>query len=628
MLGMRFLSCVLTIVCLLPVGSAWSLDADDLSDPKVVEAYVDGVVKPLMVEGHSPSGVFALMKDDEIIFTKGYGWQNVEERIPVDPASTLFRPGSISKLFTWVSVMQLVEQNKLDLDVDINTYLNTFQIKDTYPGQPVTLRHCMTHTAGFEDGFLGYLIIEDPEKVIPLADAMKKYQPERVNPPGVESAYSNYGTSLSGLVVANVSGMTFAAYVQENIFNVLGMNHSTFEEPLPERLDQNMAVAYKYQGGQYIARPYELISNFIPAGAMAATATDMLKFGSALLNGGSLDGRSILQPETLEEMNRTHFTYDQRIKGMGLGFIHYPWGDTDTFGHDGATTAFFSHLGMTPSARLVIFSSFSGPGGGKIYHALSRGIYHEFFPIDAFNDSRSPELSGQVTTFSGTYLPWRGNFSQIEKLMGLGGQVKVVPSGEDALMIGKDRFIQIGDRLFQNADNGDIVAFQENGQGEIIGFAHNGMPFLSMYKAGVHESQMFNLVLLGLSVIVFLAVVLRFLYQRDRYRELPLAEKRAVRAAILAASSHLWTLIFGVIVIAALGDQLLLHIPFLFKFWLIFPIIATLATFYLLYQAVLVWKNGLLNGKFARARYSIVSVCALLIAWFYYFWNILGFRYY
>ncbi|MCH8071532.1 MAG: beta-lactamase family protein, partial [Proteobacteria bacterium] len=353
MLGIRnWLPVATALLFVIPVQA---FNADDLNDPKVVEAFVDGVVKPLMAEGHSPSGVFVLMKDGEVILQKGYGWQNVEERIPVDPARTLFRPGSISKLFTWVSVMQLVEQGRLDLDADINNYLKTFQIKDTFPGQPITLRHCMTHTPGFEDGFLGYLIIEDPENIISLADAMKKYQPERVNPPGIKGAYSNYCTSLSGLVVANVSGVSFNDYVETNIFNVLGMDNSSFDEPLPVRLEQYMAVAYKYDAGKYVARPYELITNFTPAGALAATAEDMLKFGDALLNGGSYDGRRILKAETLDQMKMSHFTYDDRIKGIGLGFLRYPWGDTDTFGHDGGTTAFFSHLGITPSANLVIF---------------------------------------------------------------------------------------------------------------------------------------------------------------------------------------------------------------------------------------------------------------------------------
>ena len=105
---LKIRNCLLATAGLLTFIPAWAFDADDLSDPKVVEAFVDGIVKPLMAEGHSPSGTFALMKDGRVIFTKGYGWQNVEQRIPVDPRKTLFRPGSISKLFTWVSVMQLV----------------------------------------------------------------------------------------------------------------------------------------------------------------------------------------------------------------------------------------------------------------------------------------------------------------------------------------------------------------------------------------------------------------------------------------------------------------------------------------------------------------------------------------
>jgi len=607
---------------------AWALDANDLNDPKIIEAYVDGVVKPLMTEGHSPSGVFALMKDGEVIFRKGYGWQNVEERIPVDPITTLFRPGSISKLFTWVSVMQLVEQGRLDLDADINTYLETFQIKDTYPGQPVTLRHCMTHTPGFEDGFLGYLIIEDPENVIPLADAMKKYQPERVNPPGVVGAYSNYCTSLSGLVVANVSGVSFNDYVEQNIFSVLGMDDSSFDEPLPDRLEKKVAVAYKFEAGKYVARPYELITNFTPAGALAATAEDMLKFGAALLNGGSYNGGRILQPETLDEMNKSHFTADNRLKGNGLGFLHYPWGDTDTFGHDGGTTAFFSHLGITPSANLVVFSSFSGPGGGKIYSILSREFYQEFFALPAHHDTPPTDFNDRVDRFAGTFISWRGNFSKIEKLIGLVDQKTVAADGQGGLMIGEQRFIEIGDRLFRNVENGDLVAFQENGQGDIIGYAQNGLSILSMHRAGWQSSKAFNFGMLGIAVIVFLAVFLRYLYQRDRIRALPAADKRATRTVVVTAVSHLWALVFFAIVMMAVGDQLMASIPLLFKFWLIFPIIATLASFYLLYQVVLVWKNGLLAGKFVRIRYSIVSLCALFMCWFYYFWNLLGYQFF
>ena len=145
------------------------LSTPDISNPIVVEAFVDGIVKPLMKKNHSPSGVVSLMIEGEVVFSKGYGYQDVEKGIRVDPNTTLFRPGSISKLFTWVSVMQQVERGNLDLDVDINQYLNTFQIEDSWPGQPVTLRDILSHTAGFEDGAVGYLILDDVSRIVPLA---------------------------------------------------------------------------------------------------------------------------------------------------------------------------------------------------------------------------------------------------------------------------------------------------------------------------------------------------------------------------------------------------------------------------------------------------------------------------
>ena len=620
--------CFLILMVGLCTSPVLSFNANDLNNPKVVEAFVDGVVKPLMAEGHSPSGVFALMKDGRVILRKGYGWQNVELGIPVDPHTTLFRPGSISKLFTWVSVMQLVEQGKLDLDNDINVYLRTFQIEDTYPGNPVTLRHCMTHTPGFEDGFLGYLIIEDPERIIPLSEALKRYQPARVNPPGKIGAYSNYCTSLSGLVVANVSGLSFSEYVKRNIFDVLGMKSSSFDEPLPERLNRNMAVAYKYESGRYVARPYELITNFGPAGALAASADDMLIFGSALLNGGSNEYGRILQVESLDEMRMNQFTYDKRVKGIGLGFLHYPWGNTDTFGHDGGTTAFFSHLGITPSASLVVFSSFSGPGGGKVHATLVRQFYQEFFEL-AIQREEPPvdDAREGFQRYSGTYLSWRGSFSKVEKLVGLVAQVNVSPDGNAGLMIGDSRFTAIEQNLFRNLENSDLIAFQENKQGEIVGYVRNGQTYASMYKASGYASGSVNFGMLGLSALVFAAVFLRFLYQRERRQSFSVAERVVNRAIVLASVSHLWVLVFGGVVIVVVGDQFMAGIPSLFKFWLVFPIVASLASLYLLFQGVVVWKDGLLAGIFERSRYTLVTACSLFMVWFYYYWNILGFNY-
>ena len=520
------------------------------------------------------------------------------------------------------------EQGKLDIDADVNTYLENFQIEDTYPGQPVTLRHCLTHTPGFEDGALGYLIIDNEANVIPLADAMAKYQPARVNPPGKIGAYSNYCTALSGLIVANVSGIPFEEYVYRNIFQPLGMRSSSFSEPLPEGLDENMTVAYKYEAGRYVARPFELVGNFGPAGGLSATMTDLLKFGGALLNGGEYNGGRILQPETLEEMKKIAFTYDDRVKGIGLGFLQYPYGDTDTFGHDGGTTAFFSHFGVTPSADLVIAFSFSGPGGGKTYATLTRAIYEQFLPKAEFDDEPPADFDGRAGKYAGTYTTWRRSFTKLESLMALFGQVNVVPNGEGELMIGESRFVEIDNHLFRNVENGDLVAFQQDDSGEISGFVQDGWPIQSMYKVSTAAKRDLTLPLVIASVLILLLVVLRNWYQRASISELPSPDKGATRTALWTAVAHLLVLIVGAITLVAVGDQLMNRIPTMVTAWLWIPIIAVLLSLFLAWKMVQVWMSGAFSGVLARVRYSLIALAALYLSWAYYYWNILGFNYY
>lgn len=180
-----------------------------------VEAFFDGMI-PLQLEQREIAGVVVvIVYQGRVLFAKGYGYADVARKIPVSPQTTLFRPGSISKLFTWTAVMQLVEQGRLDLDRDVNEYLD-FAIPPAYP-QPITLRHILTHTPGFED-VLKNLFATDPAKLLSLREYLVGQLPQRIYPPGVTVAYSNYATALAGYIVERVSGQPFAAYVAEHIF--------------------------------------------------------------------------------------------------------------------------------------------------------------------------------------------------------------------------------------------------------------------------------------------------------------------------------------------------------------------------------------------------------------------------
>ncbi|HEX5787123.1 MAG TPA: serine hydrolase domain-containing protein [Woeseiaceae bacterium] len=626
-------------VLLLILGAAAAAAPGRLPDAATLEAFMDGVVRPLMKDNNSPSGTVAIAEGGELIFVKGYGYQDIEAGVPVDAAETLFRPGSVSKLFTWVAVMQQVEAGKLDLDADVNTYLENFQIRDTFE-EPITLRHVLTHTTGFEDGALGYLIIDDPERIMPLAEAMERYQPARVNPPGAQTAYSNYATALAGLIVANVSGLSFNEYLEQNIFEPLGMENSTFAEPLPESLADQMAKSYSVEMGAFVDQPFEIISNFGPAGAMSATATDMVRFGQAILNGGELDGNRILGEETVETMLTRAYTHDDRLMGMALGFYEQDINGFRVVGHGGDTQYFHSFLGIDPANELVFFVSFGAGGGSTVRSVVTTALYNEYFPEERARPEPPEDFAERAGRYAGAYAFWRSNFSKIEKAFGLANVVQVAATPEGTLVVAfadaAKQYVEVEENLFRELDPNisliagiapPLMAFQENEDGEITGFVLDGLPFMSLRKLPLVATPSFNYALLALSMLVFLGVVLRRWFQRAALRQESLPERTATRAAVWASAANLLVVVAGVIVISIVQEDLFGGIPVLFKLWLVLPVVATLAGLYLAWRAVGVWRDRLYGGAWPRVRHTVVALCALFMCWFYWYWNILGYQY-
>src|ERR1700761_9213486 len=179
-----------------------------------LEPWLDGYFPNALNGGDIAGGVVAVVKDGQVLFEKGYGFSDYDKRTPVDPKSTLFRWGSVSKLFTWTSVMQLVEQGKIDLDADVNQYID-FKIPPR-DGKPVTMRNIMTHTGGFEERLKS--ITWDPAHGdLPLDRYLKDYVPERIFAPGTTPAYSNFAAALAGYIVARVSGVSFDDYIDKHL---------------------------------------------------------------------------------------------------------------------------------------------------------------------------------------------------------------------------------------------------------------------------------------------------------------------------------------------------------------------------------------------------------------------------
>lgn len=245
------------------------------------EAWLDGLMPYAIGRGNIPGAVVVIVKDGNVLLQKGYGYADLEKRTPVDPATTLFRPGSVSKLFTWTAVMQLVEQGKLDLDADVNQYLD-FKIPPR-KDKPVTLRQILTHTTGMEEYVRG-LITADPTDAVTLENYIKSWTPTRIFDAGTTPAYSNYATTLAGYIVQRVSGQPFDDYIEQHIFQPLNMQHASFRQPLPAKLLPHMSKGYKVGADQ--PQGFEIV-NPAPAGSLSASGQDMGQFMIAHLQNGA-----------------------------------------------------------------------------------------------------------------------------------------------------------------------------------------------------------------------------------------------------------------------------------------------------------------------------------------------------
>lgn len=447
-------------------GVAQELTKNDL------EAFLDALLPSQLVNRDIAGAVVAVVKDGQVLLAKGYGYADFAAKIPVDADKTLFRPGSIAKLFTATAVMQLVEQGKLDLDRDVNEYLD-FAIPKTY-AEPVTLRRILTHTAGFEET-LKNLFVPSAREMRPIRDYLIAAMPQRIFPPGTVPSYSNYGLTLAGYIVERTSGEPFEKYVEAHILDPLHMTRSSFAQPLPPTLESLMSRGYLAAAKG--ARKFEFVPAS-PAGALSATATDMTRFMLAFLAEGTLDGSTILKPETVRAMQARQFELHPSLRAMGLIFIDYSMNGQRIVGHGGDTIYFHSDMMLMPDARVGLFISYNSQGlrpGGRT--EVIRAFLNRYFP-----DPQIPPAPVELKTaqadgraVSGVYQGSRRGESTLLKLAAVMGQITVNSDANGILTIeglnsprgGLKRWREIGPLLYREVDGPDTIAFRRDGNGNV-----------------------------------------------------------------------------------------------------------------------------------------------------------------
>lgn len=489
-----------------PIAPAPSrLNAADL------EAWLDGFLPYALERGRIAGAVVVVVQNGRPLLQKGYGFADVASRRPVDPQTTLFRPGSVSKLFTWTAVMQQVEAGKLDLDRDVNAYLD-FRIPP-FDGKPITLRHILTHTAGFEES-IRHLISSDPSAVMPLREYARNALPERVFAAGTTPAYSNYATALAGYIVERVSGMSFDDYVDRRIFQPLGMARSTFRQPLPARLRPLMSGGYATVGSK--AQPFEIVIP-APAGSLSSTGADMGRFMITHLAGG----RGLLQPQTARLMHNHRAPGIGPLNRMALGFYESQINGRRLIGHGGDTTLFHSDMALLPSESVGLYISMNSDGREGAPQAVRSALVDKFMdryfpdartfrPIDAATARRHAEV------MAGTYVSSRGAFTNFLSILGLLGPVQVgvgadgklsIPSLE-GLTAGVQDWEEVAPYVWRDRNTGERLAAEVR-NGEVIRFSVDTLsPFTVMTPApaGANPAWINPALLFALAMALIAAV--------------------------------------------------------------------------------------------------------------------------
>ena len=339
--------------------------------------FVDGAVAQEIASREVAGAVVTVVQDGRVLFARGYGFRDADRTVPVDGLDTLVRPGSITKLFTWIALAQQIERGKVELDAPISRYID-FDVPSVGK-RAIRVRDLFSHSPGLSD--VGDFIRRPPTLPEPYVEWLKAHVPTAVWEPGTEVAYSNYGAALAGYIVERTSGEPFADYVERHVFRPLDMTSSTVRDPLPPAMEARRAAGFTLEEGRYVGQPPEYISAIAPAGSLTSNGRDMARFMIAMLDPGPKGSGRVLSPASFGLLKSDSLANAPDLPGMAHGFLVYREAGPRLIGHAGKTIDFSSDLVLSPETRTGVFIAMTGgKDSGKARTDLSNLIVGRLFP--------------------------------------------------------------------------------------------------------------------------------------------------------------------------------------------------------------------------------------------------------
>jgi CubicO group peptidase (beta-lactamase class C family) len=486
---------------------------------------LDSLIGAGLAKYHIPGIVVSIVQDSEVVFAKGYGYADVERKIPFGADSTVIRIASVSKLFTGTAVMQLVEKGVLDMHRDINNVLTRFKVEE-WPGKPITLHHLLTHTAGFDDRYIGKSAWTE-ETQVPLGEFLATRLPRRICTPGEVYTYSNFSNALAGFVVEEATHQEYATYVRKKILEPLGMMRSDYR--LRPELKPMLAQCYAYTDDGIRPQPFDFINDY-PGGQMLSTGTDMAKFMIAHLQLGRWGEKRILGEGSARMMHSVQFIHQRDLEGaMGYSFGVDNVRTRTLLSHDGGYTGVSSRLCLCPESGVGFFVACNIMNGALV-EDVSRVLLDEIIPAvqpdtTKYPLSVLPAYDREIDGFTGTYRFSRyahGSFEKIGVLSGMIGAEMTIRRNDEGMILmdtfyGKPRrMIQIQPGVFQSIDDKYMCAFRRDGSGRVTHLFTNGTT--AFEKLLWYETVTVQRVLIGVCLLFFSGVAVTSWIVRIRRR--------------------------------------------------------------------------------------------------------------
>ena len=301
---------------------------------------------------HVPGAAVVIFKDGKILFSKGFGYADLNEKRPVDMDRTLFRVASVSKTFSVTSLLQLVDKKKIDLDADVNDYLDDFKLKNRF-SQSLRVRYLLCHIDGFEEKTV-YGNALSYKAIPPLHDIIRDQVKPLFNTPGELITYGNTGAAVASYLVEKISGVKFEDYVEKNIFRPLDMKRTIMHQNFTADEEKSLATIYQYAHDTYIPldTAYTITAG---TGGASIAPNEMAHFLMALLNKGRYNDAVILQPETAEKMLTRQFSIDPEMTGATFGFFEQFSNGLRGLYRDGSGFSITSRIALWPECNAGMF---------------------------------------------------------------------------------------------------------------------------------------------------------------------------------------------------------------------------------------------------------------------------------